>query len=307
MGFLICNKCDGSYELQAGEYPEDFDLACECGGELKFHNNLNNDYQENLNPKIESIGIEKSYAEQKSSEYDSIIIFGAILGLIGLIGFFIISYLFIFVLALGVRLLLYGYNKKENWNKGIRGEQIVANYLNKLPNDYSIFNDVKFPGSYGNLDHVVIGPNGIFVIETKNYKGFYIVKDKEWFYKNGGYAKKARSQPGKQVMGNSMSLRKFFMDNNVNMDGVWIDSIVTLINNNFKITQKPKHYNVLYPSIIPEFILNSNKKINNNIIKEIIPLIRSYSQNDSHPDHKQKRIHKNSFMPILPGFGWKKF
>ena len=66
----------------------------------------------------------------------------------------------------------------------------------------------------------------------------------------GKYTQKARSQPGKQVMGNSMSLRKFFMDNNVNMDGIWIDSIVTLINNNFKIKQKPRHYNVLIPFLI---------------------------------------------------------
>ena len=163
--------------------------ACECGGELKFHNSLNNDYQEDL-PKIESISVEKSYAEQRSSEYDSIIIIGAILGLIGLLGFILISYLSVFILAIGVRLLLYGYNKKENWNKGIRGEHIVANYLNQLPECYSVFNDVKFPGSYGNLDHIVIGPNGIFVIETKNYKGFYIVKDKEWYYTKGNTHKK---------------------------------------------------------------------------------------------------------------------
>lgn len=111
------------------------------------------------------------------------------MSLLGLVGFFLISYLSVIILAIGVKLLLDAYSKKENWNKGIRGEQIVANYLNKLPADYSVFNDVKFPGSYGNLDHIVIGPNGIFVIET-NYKGFYIVKDKEWFYKTGRYTKK---------------------------------------------------------------------------------------------------------------------
>ena len=135
MSFLICDKCNGSYELRPGESPEDFDLACECGGELKFHNSSINDYQDL--PKIENIGVEKSYAEQRSSEYDSIIIFGAILGIIGLLGFILISYLSVFILAIGVRLLLYGYNKKENWNKGIRGEQIVANYLTQLPKCYS--------------------------------------------------------------------------------------------------------------------------------------------------------------------------
>ena len=34
-GYLICEKCNGYYELQEGESLEDFE-ACECGGNLKF-------------------------------------------------------------------------------------------------------------------------------------------------------------------------------------------------------------------------------------------------------------------------------
>ena len=88
------------------------------------------------------------------------VIIGAVFGLIGLIGF-IVTPLSIIILVIGAGLIFYGYNKGKSWNKGIKGESIVAEYLNQLPKDYYIFNDVKFPGSYGNLDHVVIGPNGI--------------------------------------------------------------------------------------------------------------------------------------------------
>lgn len=35
MGFLICDKCEGYYELKNGERPEDFD-RCECGGKLEY-------------------------------------------------------------------------------------------------------------------------------------------------------------------------------------------------------------------------------------------------------------------------------
>lgn len=35
MGYLICDKCQGYYELQPGESPDDF-LKCECGGNLKY-------------------------------------------------------------------------------------------------------------------------------------------------------------------------------------------------------------------------------------------------------------------------------
>ena len=35
-GKLVCNKCNGFYELQSGEKPEDFSSECECGGKLKY-------------------------------------------------------------------------------------------------------------------------------------------------------------------------------------------------------------------------------------------------------------------------------
>ena len=34
-GYLICDKCEGYYELQPGESPNDFADECECGGILK--------------------------------------------------------------------------------------------------------------------------------------------------------------------------------------------------------------------------------------------------------------------------------
>jgi hypothetical protein len=36
LGYLICDKCRGYYELQPGESPEDFDLTCKCGGSLHY-------------------------------------------------------------------------------------------------------------------------------------------------------------------------------------------------------------------------------------------------------------------------------
>ena len=291
MGYLICEECDGYYKLLESESPEDFDLTCKCGGELKFHKSayehFNNNSFLNEHPetkKRESFSIGESYAEKNSSRYNNFIIIGGIIGLIGLLGIIITPFSLIIIL-LGSVLLSYGYNEGKSWNKGIIGESIVAHYLNQLPKNYFIFNDVKFPGSYGNLDHIVIGPNGIFVIETKNYKGFFIVKDKEWFYKTGKYTKRALSQPGKQVMRNAMSLRNFLTDNKVNMNGVRINSIVTLINNNFDIEKKPIDYTVLFPSTIPRFIQNSTRKIDINILKEAAILIEPYCIELSYLDH----------------------
>jgi hypothetical protein len=40
MGYLVCEKCGGYYELQPGESPDEFKNKCECGGDIKYVKNL---------------------------------------------------------------------------------------------------------------------------------------------------------------------------------------------------------------------------------------------------------------------------
>jgi len=39
-GYLICDNCNEYYELQPGELPADFTDKCNCGGNLRFVNNI---------------------------------------------------------------------------------------------------------------------------------------------------------------------------------------------------------------------------------------------------------------------------
>jgi hypothetical protein len=53
------------------------------------------------------------------------------------------------------------------WLKGARAESAVGAELNELRRDgYIVMHDVMFGGE-GNLDHIVSGPNGVFLVETK--------------------------------------------------------------------------------------------------------------------------------------------
>lgn len=58
----------------------------------------------------------------------------------------------------------------ESYFKGARGEEIVAIWLASLPAGYHVFHDVDLSG-VGSLDHLVAGPTGVFVIETKFWSG----------------------------------------------------------------------------------------------------------------------------------------
>ncbi|MFS0862052.1 NERD domain-containing protein [Fredinandcohnia sp. 179-A 10B2 NHS] len=70
--------------------------------------------------------------------------------------------------------------------KGYLGEASVRLYLNKLDKEqYKVYNDVLIPlknRRASQIDHVVVSPFGIFVIETKNYKGWIYgdPKSKYW-------------------------------------------------------------------------------------------------------------------------------
>ena len=59
--------------------------------------------------------------------------------------------------------------------KGIIGERKARKQLSKLSSEsYRVLNEVVIKTKTGTsqIDHVVISPHGIFVIETKNYKGW---------------------------------------------------------------------------------------------------------------------------------------
>jgi hypothetical protein len=56
-----------------------------------------------------------------------------------------------------------------SWRKGALGEYEVGAELERLSDAFFIFNDVNT--RHGNFDHVVVGPTGLFAIETKNWNG----------------------------------------------------------------------------------------------------------------------------------------
>ena len=64
-----------------------------------------------------------------------------------------------------------------------------------MSDKYHIFNDVKFPGRKANIDHIVVGPSGIFVLDTKNWRGTVgWAEDGETLFWNGEPEKKGTTK-----------------------------------------------------------------------------------------------------------------
>ena len=58
------------------------------------------------------------------------------------------------------------------WRRGAAGERRTARLLGPLErHGWAVLHDLAVPGSRANLDHLVIGPGGVFVIDSKQYRG----------------------------------------------------------------------------------------------------------------------------------------
>jgi hypothetical protein len=63
------------------------------------------------------------------------------------------------------------------WSKGALGERKLAAALAALP-DVVVLHDRSVPGTRGNIDHLVIAPAGLFVVDAKHHKGRLQIRDK---------------------------------------------------------------------------------------------------------------------------------
>jgi Nuclease-related domain len=58
------------------------------------------------------------------------------------------------------------------WRRGAAGERCTARLLAPLERQgWAVLHDLAVPSSRANIDHLVIGPGGVFVIDSKQYRG----------------------------------------------------------------------------------------------------------------------------------------
>lgn len=82
---------------------------------------------------------------------------------------------FVLSLVYGAWSLVRGLRHVERYFKGARGEAMVSDILQKLPDAYHVFND--FVACDDHIDHVVVGPAGVFALETKFWSGAVTVDE----------------------------------------------------------------------------------------------------------------------------------
>lgn len=71
----------------------------------------------------------------------------------------------------------------QAWAIGAAGEEVVAKALATLRGVH-VLHDRRVPKTLANLDHLVIGPAGVFIADAKNHSGTVSIRDKGSFVRS---------------------------------------------------------------------------------------------------------------------------
>ena len=136
-----------------------------------------------------------------------------------------------FLLSLAPLAAFYFYLREYRiYNAGWEGEKRVAKLLSSnLSDDYLLINDLYLHNGGGDMDHVVLAPNGIFVLETKNWSGDICCDGDEW-HRAG--KRSFKGSPSLQVKRNTAKIKHIIDSSQAfgSLD-VWVEGIVVFSNN----------------------------------------------------------------------------
>ena len=113
------------------------------------------------------------------------------------------------------------------YKRGFEGELAVTRLLKSgLSDKFYLINDIKIKevdGKIRNIDHVVLSPRAIFVIETKNWKGKLTANEDHWYTNMGN--------PTRQVKKNATHVKNFIesLKYFANMR-IWVEPIIVFSN-----------------------------------------------------------------------------
>jgi hypothetical protein len=135
------------------------------------------------------------------------------------------------LLSIAPLISFYFYLRKYRiYSGGWEGEKRVAKLLtSKLNDDYYLLNDLYLREGGGDIDHIVLGPSGVFVLETKNWSGSISCSGDEW--QRAG-KRNFSGSPSRQVKRNAARIKQI-IDSSPNLRplGIWVEGIVVFSNN----------------------------------------------------------------------------
>lgn len=170
------------------------------------------------------------------------------------------------------------------WRAGLEGQKKVEEVLSSLDDSYILLNNLSLPLKNCDIDHLLIGPNGIFLIETKNYKGEISCTGDVWEYqkvgKMGGVYKGYITNPSRQLKRNVWELKSFLDKKSKrlfaeNAFPYWIQGLVVFTNEETVLNVKDETVTILKVEDLFNYMKNFRKaKIPERDIEKILSIFK---------------------------------
>lgn len=192
---------------------------------------------------------------------------------------------------------------------GYLGEKKVVFVLSLLGRKYKVFNDVFIPTANGTtqIDHIVVSPYGIFVIETKNYKGWITGGENSYKWVKNVYGKKYEfPNPIIQNRGHVAALKKLLR---VYGSDVFVSVVVFAMRCKLK-TKIPRECNVIRLwRLLPRILEYKNAVFSNGEIADICSVIEQGNIRDKkirkghvryvkRQEERAKKLIRNGCCPV---------
>jgi hypothetical protein len=154
---------------------------------------------------------------------------------------------------------------------GAQGEEYVIRVLSGLPEGYCILNDVNlyfkppvhWKGKYriesSQIDHVVVGPTGIFLVETKKWKASDIqIKSEDLSF---------------QVKRANYALWRYLLDyyRKDQLPKIW--NVVVATQGSELTTKLDQYIDVITPRQLPAYITRRELKLSEEMIEKLVTII----------------------------------
>jgi len=194
------------------------------------------------------------------------------------------------LLILLLSLLSYKLNRYNIIQSGRVGEKKARKVLESLNSDYTVLSNVRitFNNKSNEVDNIVVGPTGIFIIEVKNHNGTIVGNEKDYEFvqhkvgrKGGNYSKKMYS-PIKQVNKQVYILSQILKYNGIKH---WIEGIVLFTNpevnlrinsNKTKVIKLNNEKKINLLKIIESF--TAKRQLGKKDCESIVEIIKKYSK-----------------------------
>ncbi|MDR0492241.1 MAG: NERD domain-containing protein [Nitrososphaerota archaeon] len=141
----------------------------------------------------------------------------------------LLNWILLIFLVVPLIAFCYYLRKYRIFSGGWAGEKQVAQHLSSsLSDDYYLINDLYLREGGGDIDHVVLAPGGVFVLETKNWNGNITCSGDEWQRRG---KRNFNSSPSRQVKRNVQKIQRIIEGSSgLRSLGIRVEGIVVLTN-----------------------------------------------------------------------------